>query len=253
MLRIHHANAMTLLSYIDEYPYLLESYYYLKDNLSHATTIIPKLNQCKHAIIDSGLFTMMFGADKDKVITRQDIWDYTIKYCDFINNSGYSYSFVEMDVQKLFDADFAWELRKYIRKRCKNNYCINVYHLEDGVPDKLIDFSDYIAISMPELRIHLNRDDMIRRCDYIVSYALRKKKRIHLLGTTEESLLQRYNDCFSSDSTTWRFKANDLRSKSHMLNDKPLLTGNVANRERVKAIIKIHSIENLQRRINKCL
>ena len=66
---------------------------------------------------------------------------------------------VEVDCQKILSPEIAWKFRKEMKRLLPDNRIINVFHLEDGKKglDRLIDFSDYIAISVPELRIHKNR------------------------------------------------------------------------------------------------
>ena len=61
---------------------------------------------------------------------------------------------VEIDCQKVLGVEDAWYFRERMRRRLKNPQ-INVFHFEDGRRglDRLIDFSSYIALSIPELRI----------------------------------------------------------------------------------------------------
>jgi hypothetical protein len=85
-----------------------------------------------------------------------------------------------------------------------DNRQINVFHFEDGQKglDKLIEFSDYIAISVPELR-------SIGKKNYVenIAHYIKNKKPdidIHLLGCTENKLLSSLNYCSSADSTSWQ-------------------------------------------------
>lgn len=84
-----------------------------------------------------------------------------------------------------------------------NNRIINVFHLEDGMKglDRMIEFSDYIAISVPELR-HAGKKKYV----YTLATYIKNKKPdidIHLLGCTELSLLQQCSFCTSADSTSY--------------------------------------------------
>ena len=156
----------------------------------------------RHTIQDSGLFTLMFGSRKGKkdeaLVNRW--YDGLV---EFTLNHGMNCTCVEVDCQKILGVDKAWEFRERIKKDLPNNRIINVFHLEDGQKglDRLIEFSDYIAISVPELR-HANKKN------YVYSLACYIKERkpnidIHLLGCTELELLHKCRFCTSADSTTW--------------------------------------------------
>lgn len=167
---------------------------------------IPKIldETKKHVIMDSGLFTLMFGADKgprDKAFLQE--WQ--DKQIRFVQENNLKCTCVEIDCQKILGVEEAWFFRQRMRDKLPNPQ-INVFHLEDGSKglDRLIEFSDYIAISVPELRIHKKgtyREDTIRLAHYI------KNKKpgidIHLLGCTEEYILRKTRFCTSADSTSW--------------------------------------------------
>lgn len=156
----------------------------------------------KHVIQDSGLFTLMFGARKGKkdeaLINRW--YDALI---EFTLNHGQPVTAVEVDCQKVLGVKKAWEFRQRMKKDLPNNRIINVFHLEDGRDglDRLIEFSEYIAISVPELRFANKKNQVPKLARYI------KEKKpgidIHLLGCTELALLRECNFCTSADSTTW--------------------------------------------------
>lgn len=167
---------------------------------------LPKLG--KHIIMDSGLFSLMFGAAKDVRPDEKFIRRYKDAICDFVNkNKAYDLTCVECDCQKLLGTDLAWELRTQMREQIPNKI-INVFHFEDGKYglDRLIEFSDYIAISVPELRIvkpKTYKEDTYRLASYIKD----KKPEIdiHLLGGTEFEMVKRCKFCTSGDSTSWQF------------------------------------------------
>ena len=162
----------------------------------------------KHIIMDSGLFTLMFGACKDLKPDEKFIRRYKDAIVDFVNEHQlYSITCVECDCQKLLGVDVAWDLRQQMRKQLPNNRIINVFHFEDGKRglDSMIDFAEYIAISVPEMRIikpKTYKEDVYR----IASYIKDRKPEIdiHLLGCTERAMLQRCKFATSSDSTTWQ-------------------------------------------------
>ena len=90
-----------------------------------------------------------------------------------------------------------------MRNDLPNNRIINVFHLEDGQKglDRLIEFSDYLAISIPELR-HAGKSNL---APSIAKYIKRKKPEIdiHLLGCTQGDLLRECKFCTSCDSTSY--------------------------------------------------
>ncbi len=161
----------------------------------------------KHTIMDSGLFTLMFGAHAGKR-DRRFIERWTHELANFVNANGIKATCVEVDAQKVLGVDEAWEMRRILRKELPNNRIINVFHLEDGAKglDRLIEWSDYIAVSVPELRLayglgKAHEEATIRFANYIKN---RKPSiDIHLLGCTSKRLLRECRFCTSSDSTSW--------------------------------------------------
>ena len=158
-----------------------------------------------HTIMDSGLFTLMFGAHKgkrDKAFLMQ--WQQAI--IDFVTQNHIKATCVEVDCQKVLGVDEAWEFRRKLREAIPNRI-INVFHYEDGNSglDSLIEFAEYIAISVPELRIvkpKTYKEDVYRLACYIKN---RKPEiDIHLLGCTEVKMLNRCSFCTTADSTSWQ-------------------------------------------------
>lgn len=159
-------------------------------------------NASRHTIMDSGLFTLMFGAhagQRDEKFIEQ--WYQNI--VEFVLTTGYKGTVVEVDCQKILGVDKAWEFRRRLKKDLPN-YQMNVFHIEDGKKglDEMIEFSDYIAISVPELRALKKKQYTERLANYIKN----KKPNIdiHLLGCTENKLLKNLSFCSSSDSTSWQ-------------------------------------------------
>ena len=146
----------------------------------------------KHTIQDSGLFTLMFGSRKGKKDEKllNKWYDGLVQ---FTLNHGCNVTCVEVDCQKVLGVEKAWEFRERLKKDLPNNRIINVFHLEDGRKglDRLIEYSDYIAISVPELRFAGKKDNVPSLAAYI------KKKKpsidIHLLGCTEGRILKKNN------------------------------------------------------------
>lgn len=160
----------------------------------------------KHVIIDSGLFTLMFGAKKKVDKSPEFIREWMHRLVRFVAENDLDASIVEVDCQKIISPEFAWELRREMRQMLPNKEIINVFHLEDGEDGfkRLCEFSDYIAISVPELRIAQPKRYKNTTC--VLARLARKIKpgiKIHLLGCTEQYLLRHNRFCTSADSSSW--------------------------------------------------
>jgi len=159
----------------------------------------------KHVIMDSGLFTLMFGSkagNYDKQFLER--WMYAL--AQTVIENQLSCTCVEVDCQKVLGVEEAWYFRNKLRSLIPNNRIINVFHLEDGKKglDRLIEFSDYTAISVPELRIHKSKT--YKEDVYKLAHYMKNRKPdidIHLLGCTESGLLKKCKFCTTSDSTSW--------------------------------------------------
>jgi hypothetical protein len=158
----------------------------------------------RHSIMDSGLFTLMFGAKKgkrDKAYLER--WMHNL--VEFTHDTGYKGSLVEVDCQKILGVDEAWEFRQKMQQMLPNNRVMNVWHLEDGLKglDRMIEYSNYICLSIPELRLHKKMQYPLELASYI------KNKKpdidIHLLGCTDLKMLNQINFASSSDSTSWLY------------------------------------------------
>lgn len=162
------------------------------------------LKPYKHIIVDSGLFTFMFGAKAGTPMPWEFCTDWQAKYVAYLNKYfPKSTSCVELDVQKKLGVAEAWELRRMLKRSLKGREMISVYHLEDGNPDKLIQWSDYIAVSQPELRGNVSKKDRRKITSYIANKAVSLGKKVHLLGLTELDYMKEYSYCTSCDSTSW--------------------------------------------------
>lgn len=201
----------------------------------------------KHTIMDSGLFTLMFGSQKgEKSVRFLDKW--TDLILEFMQVTNYTGTYVEVDCQKVLGVEQAWRYRKYMKQNSTNRQ-INVFHIEDGMKglDRMIEFSEYIAISVPELRFQKKKDYTYRLASYIKS----KKPSIdiHLLGCTELNLLKKCNFCSSSDSTSWmspmRFGQFETLDSKHSI--KEIDTIKLANKYRpqIETFMQQHRIEKM--------
>jgi hypothetical protein len=188
------------------FPFLCESFGikhgYQTKGVSYSEIANFNYNNSKHCIQDSGLFSLMFGSYKGK----KDL-DFITKWYENLvqvtSEGNYKGTVVEVDCQKVLGVEKAWEFREKMRNDLPNNRQINVFHKEDGQKglDRLIEFSNYIAISVPELRV-LGQKNYTHK---IAHYIKNKKPSIdiHLLGCTENKMIKELNFCSSADSTSW--------------------------------------------------
>ena len=154
-----------------------------------------------HYILDSGLFTLMFGSLKGKKDEAYlDKWYECLT--DYVLHEDYRGTMVEVDCQKVLGVEKAWEYRRKMREKVPNRI-VNVFHIEDGQKglDRLIEFSDYIALSVPELRFIKKKEHLYRLANYVKN----KKPEIdiHLLGFTEKTNLKKLSFCTTCDSSSW--------------------------------------------------
>jgi len=163
-------------------------------------------SKCRHVIMDSGLFTLMFGAHAGKRDAKfMEAWQESM--VEHVTSIGYKGAVVEVDCQKVLGVREAWRLRKMLKDSLPDHELINVFHHEDGRDglDEMIEFSEYISVSVPELRgMHIpNLADYVTRQ---AAYIKNKKPsvKIHLLGCTAAQIMERCRFCDSSDSTSWQ-------------------------------------------------
>lgn len=160
------------------------------------------IGNMNHTIQDSGLFTLMFGSKAGNK-SSDIIYKWYDGLVEYTLENAKGATCVEVDCQKVLSPAVAWELRNKLKQDLPNNRIINVFHLEDGQKglDRLIEYSDYIAISVPELRFAKKKD----YTHTIATYIKNKKPSIdiHLLGCTEARLLKQNSFCTSADSTSY--------------------------------------------------
>ena len=117
--------------YISNHSCILSSYY------KHQKTFVQDwlwwYNKTRHAnwIMDSGLFTMMFGAGSHKKYNEQDLLQYTHKYLKDIKKINYTHDIVEMDVHKVLGLSALKRFRKIFEKSYPIEKTIFVWHIEE--------------------------------------------------------------------------------------------------------------------------
>lgn len=170
-------------------------------------------------ILDSGLFSFMFGGEAKKVAeatlqTQDDFARYTRGYLQLAQEMAWPGPIVEVDAQRLaIGPEGVAKLRKEIETKLWDpDRMIFVWHTPDGIEGlrAMVGRFSYIGLGCPELRKvygkgtthHTVVMNLIRE---IRAEARRKKvpmPRIHLLGNTEPKLMET-TLAFSCDSTSW--------------------------------------------------
>lgn len=217
--------------------------------------ILEQQRKQKHVIQDSGLFTLMFGAGKDQKQTISTLTEWQDKLIAFVKQNHITASVVEIDCQKVLGVDEAWYFRQRMRDLLPENKQINVFHFEDGLKglDRLIEFADYIAVSVPEWRIvkSATHKQDIR---YITHYIKNRKPEIdiHLLGCTDFKIIRENNFCTSADSTSWLSGVkygyfNDGLKKEHIRNFKRSIYNE--REAQVRAMLEQRGIEITEKKL----
>ena len=167
----------------------------------------------EHGIIDSGLYTLLFGGASNIQTDSGMLRNYADALIEFYGElpgaEKDQCTCVEVDCQKLAGTEFAWELRRHMHRKLPKHDIMNVWHPEDGWAglDRLIEFSDYLALPAVELRRSLPLDKYLPAIKALVEYIhfRRNSLRIHLLGCSDLRILRPLNGLvFSSDSISWQ-------------------------------------------------
>ena len=179
-----------------------------KESPSRIRILKSQMRDYRHVIMDSGLFTLMFGAKAGKR-DEKFICAWMEALCRFVHENDIRATCVEVDCQKILGVEEAWRMRERMRAMLPDRRMINVFHMEDGKKglDRLIEYADYIAISVPELRRHYGFGVAHEKAVVRLAHYIKNSKPsidIHLLGCTDKNLLRLCNFCTSADSTSWQ-------------------------------------------------
>lgn len=163
-------------------------------------------------ILDSGLFSFMFGALRGQIPETFDAYrDFTRRYLDDVARIGWPGIVVEADVHKLLGMEALYRLREEFAPL--GDRVMYVWHQPEGIDGlrELARARSYIALSIPELRIqfggtHRRGTDSYKRAMWALlreaHAACKVPPRIHLLGCTVPELMQTPL-AWSCDSTSW--------------------------------------------------
>ena len=171
--------------------YALTSFFYLRGQAVSRVNELKRLVN-KSWLIDSGAFTFMNSGDEVD-------WDkYIDDYVDFINEYNIEL-FIELDLYSIIGIENTEKLRKRLELKTGKK-CIPVFHPELGVGyyKRMVEAYNYIAIGGIVVGKWKDENQMIP----LINYAKRKGVKVHGLGFTRTSNLNRFG-FYSVDSTSW--------------------------------------------------
>lgn len=202
-------------SQLAEHPWRLFSYLYIQ-KLSDPGIVV-RMFESNSMIIDSGLFSFMFGSEKGRLDPIYEVYrDYTKQYLSDLNEWGYAGWIVESDTHRLLGMKATKRLRKLFEE--KEDRTIFVWHQPEGLDglEKLALRYDYVALSIPELRMLAGNgivgggsdvvprmvNDLLARIHSVCKRNGVLPPKVHLLGCTSERMMQT-RLAWSCDSTSW--------------------------------------------------
>lgn len=191
--------------------YALASYFNIKSTSIDAIknrVVAPLNKRGVQVIVDSGVFSMMFGVGKGKKYDLIQLSDYADQFIESVRGYGFNdFYLVEMDIHKILGMDAVFKLReKFEKTGLKIMY---VWHLEEGLKglEDLAKRYGYIGIGCPELRLLFKKQknnykeavwDLLKR----IQKASPDIPRVHLLGNTVAETMETHL-AWSCDSTSW--------------------------------------------------
>ncbi len=189
------------------YPYRLCSYLTLSENSKPQRYACETQHDGSEWIMDSGLFSFMFGSRKGELRGFDDYARYAERYLATMDTWGWKHAIVECDVQRVLGVQECFRLRNEFF-RPSGREVIYVWHLpegEDGLAE-LAARERRIALSVPEIRAVVGHNQLKVRAALTRLLSIVRKNacagsRVHLLGNTEGGLLGLPAD--SCDSTSW--------------------------------------------------
>lgn len=131
------------------YPFRLASYIYLKE--PHREAVLDAARDGSSWIMDSGVFTLILGAQRGTIKTVEQARTYADRYAADLAAWGWSHEIVEMDIQGAFGLDAVWTLRREIFAQLGDRV-MYVWHPKDGEAElrRLAQHTARIGFSVPE-------------------------------------------------------------------------------------------------------
>lgn len=175
------------ISNLDQCPYILESFYYVKP------WQIRLLKNCRMFLLDSGAFTFMSST------TNVDWHTYIQQYVQFINRYDIRH-FFELDIDNIVGLKNVERIRGFIEKET-NKQCIPVWHKGRGLSywKDMCKAYDYVAIGgIVTKEIRPEQYGVFKKLNQIAKDCGTK---VHGLGFTGKNA--EHYGFYSVDSSTW--------------------------------------------------
>ncbi len=194
------------------YPYRLCSYYYLKEEPRTRALMMECIAMAPESewIMDSGLFTLMFGSGQGILKGFDDFKRYAVDYVAAMKEWGWRHAIVECDIQRVLGVAETHRLREEVFEP-SGLEVIYVWHVPEGEAGLAAMARRYkrIAVSIPEFRQvygsgGFSDGGAVKKAMLHSLKVIRDSggnPRVHLLGNTERSLIDAPGD--SCDSTSW--------------------------------------------------
>ncbi len=133
------------------YPFRLSSYFGLSS--TERDEVLDLSKDGSHHIMDSGLFSFLFGGEKGKFTKYDQFKAYADKYVDTMHKWGWKHAIVDCDAQMIIGVDETQRLREEVFEK-SGLEVIYVWHLPNGLDGLQEMAKKYkrIALSVPELR-----------------------------------------------------------------------------------------------------
>lgn len=179
--------------YKNEKPFILSSFFYMKDDL------LRTLPYCGDFLLDSGAFTFMQGGGNGI-----NIDDYTERYAEFINRNRID-KFFEMDIDSIAGYEKVKDLRRKL-ERLTGKQPIPVWHKSRGQEEYERCCQEYPYVAIGGLVDGAVKGEYAQKFwkyfPWFIRTAHKHKSKIHALGFTSIEGINKYH--FDSvDSTRW--------------------------------------------------
>lgn len=189
----HPVKNGTLAKHINHGPYILESYYYARNN-KWLMELVPRF---RGFMLDSGAFTFM-----SQESSGVDFEKYTEEYANFIRKFDIDF-FFELDIDSVVPWERYLDLRKMLADRTGKEP-IPVFHKSRGKEwfERAVQKHDYIAIG--GLVTGEIRRNEYYKLQWFIDEAHRNNCKIHGLGFTNLNWLKKLR-WDSVDSSSWLY------------------------------------------------
>ena len=178
-------------------PYMLDSYYYCREDTSFGPVGFKQREQFDGFLLDSGAYTFMDNVSVDT--SNIDFEEYTKQYAQFINKHKID-NFFELDVDSVVGLPRVRELRRMLETKTGKD-CIPVWHKSRGKEAFVKIAREYDRIAIGGIVAGEFSQDEYRYFHWFINKAHELDAKIHGLGFTPSNIGEYGFD--SVDSTSW--------------------------------------------------